>query len=403
MPQQNREVERRFLTLKTTASAMMKDANLTKEAKSKLWGKAAMMAIVMENITLNPKHEKTPFEIFTAKKSKLYSKLVEFGRVGYVKNLGIHKNWEPKAVKCVMVGYASNHMEDIYQFYKETRKVVLSRDVKWAEWEKLKPTHGISIFEKKPELLKEECCVKKVEEYEIFDLDEENYEKQLNPPVQNAVKAAPQQPVQNAVKAAPQQPVQNSVKAAPQQPVPTETRAMKQEKLKKEAEEKAEDKARKLARQMAALNTFNKRVTRSKSQVNAVEEGYNGEEEIQTVNFMDTTAAKPKSFKEAVNGPEKVEWMESMISEVINFLTRKSWKMVNKLVPPLRNEENDCKIKMGIQKENRARQFIDVQVKICFKGEHSKTWSGLSRIFFTSGNCIINKEGDRNCSVLSRR
>ncbi len=281
-----------------------------------------MMANVMENITLNPKQEKTPFEFFTGKKSKLYSKLVEFGRVGYVKNLGIHKNWEPKAVKCVMVGYASNHMEDTYQLYNmETRKVVLSRDVKWAEWEKLKPTHGISIFEKKPELLEEECCVKKVEEYEIIDLDEENYEKQGSPPVQNAVKAAPQQPVQNAVK------------AAPQQPVPTETRAMKQARLKKEAEEKAEDKARKLARQMAALNTFNKRVTRSKSQVNAVEEGYNGEEEIQTVNFMDTTAAKPKGFEEAVNGPEKVEWMESMISEVMNFLTRKLWKMVNKLVP----------------------------------------------------------------------
>jgi len=28
--------------------------------------------------------------------------------------------------------------------------------MKWAEWEKLKPTHGISIFEKKPELLEEE-------------------------------------------------------------------------------------------------------------------------------------------------------------------------------------------------------------------------------------------------------
>ncbi len=68
----------------------------------------------VENITLNPKQEKTPFKIFTGKKSKLYSKLVEFGRVGYVQNLGIHKNWEPKAVKCAMAGYASNHMEDTY-------------------------------------------------------------------------------------------------------------------------------------------------------------------------------------------------------------------------------------------------------------------------------------------------
>ena len=107
-------VKRRFPTLKTRASAVMKDANITQEAKNKLWGEAAMMANVMENITLNPKQEKTPFEIFTGKRSKLYGKLVEFGRVGYVKNLGIHKNWEPKAVKCAMVGYASDHTEDTY-------------------------------------------------------------------------------------------------------------------------------------------------------------------------------------------------------------------------------------------------------------------------------------------------
>jgi len=51
----------------------------------------------------------------------------------------------------------------------------LSRDVKWAEWVKLKPAHGMSIFEKQPELLEEECCVEKAEEYEIIDMDEEHY------------------------------------------------------------------------------------------------------------------------------------------------------------------------------------------------------------------------------------
>jgi len=28
------------------------------------------------------------------------------------------------------------------------KRVVLSRDVRWAEWNKLKPTDGVSIFEK---------------------------------------------------------------------------------------------------------------------------------------------------------------------------------------------------------------------------------------------------------------
>jgi len=46
---------------------MMKDAILTIEAKRKLWAKAAMMANILENITLNPKQTKTPFEIFTGR------------------------------------------------------------------------------------------------------------------------------------------------------------------------------------------------------------------------------------------------------------------------------------------------------------------------------------------------
>jgi len=147
-PQQNGVVERRFPTLKMRASAMMKDANLSMDAKRRLWGEAAMMANVMENITLNPNQSETPFEIFTGRKSKLYGRLIEFGRIGYVKSLGKPKNWEPKAMKCAMVGYALDHTEDTYRLYNlETKRVVLSRDVRWAEWNKLKPTDGVSIFE----------------------------------------------------------------------------------------------------------------------------------------------------------------------------------------------------------------------------------------------------------------
>jgi len=97
----------------------------------------------------------------------------------------------------------------------ETRKVVLSRDVKWVEWVKLKPTHRMSIFEKQPELLEDECCIEKAEEYEIVDMDEEHYEGQVVQPVQNPVLPVqnPVLPVQNPVQPV-QNPVQNAVKAA---------------------------------------------------------------------------------------------------------------------------------------------------------------------------------------------
>jgi len=50
---------------------------------------------------------------------------------------------------------------------------------------KLTPTHGMSIFETQPELLKDECCIDKAEEPEIVDMDEEHYEGQVVQPVQN--------------------------------------------------------------------------------------------------------------------------------------------------------------------------------------------------------------------------
>ena len=43
-------------------------------------------------------------------------------------------------MKCAMVRYALDHTEDTYRLYNlETKRVVLSRDARWAEWNKLSP------------------------------------------------------------------------------------------------------------------------------------------------------------------------------------------------------------------------------------------------------------------------
>jgi len=155
---------------------MMKDTNSTTEAKRKLCAESAMMANILENINLNPKQCKTPSEILTGRRSRLYGMMIEFGRIGYVKILEKQRNWEPKAIKCVMVGYASDHTEDTYRLYNmETGKIIQSRDVRWAKWVKMKPTDGVSIFEKQSELKEQESCIKKSEEYEVVDLEEENH------------------------------------------------------------------------------------------------------------------------------------------------------------------------------------------------------------------------------------
>jgi hypothetical protein len=62
----------------------------------------------------------SPLEIFTGKQSKLYNKLVEFGRIGQVPirakfNKG---QMEGKVTyRAILVGWAKNHSADTYRMY----------------------------------------------------------------------------------------------------------------------------------------------------------------------------------------------------------------------------------------------------------------------------------------------
>jgi len=95
-----------------------------------------------------------------------------------------------------MVSYAPDHAEDSYRLYNlETRKVIQSRDVKCAEWVKMKPQDVISIFEKQPELLEQERYIQKSEEYETVDLDEVDYkEDEFQSDIEEDAKKVVQQP-----------------------------------------------------------------------------------------------------------------------------------------------------------------------------------------------------------------
>jgi hypothetical protein len=83
-PQQNGVVERRIVILQQCANAMLIVANFTKEARSTLWAEAVNMANDLENITANTSKKISPYKLFSTKESKLYSKLIEFGHLGYV-------------------------------------------------------------------------------------------------------------------------------------------------------------------------------------------------------------------------------------------------------------------------------------------------------------------------------
>ena len=83
---------------------------------------------------------------------------------------------------------------------------------------------------------------------------------------------------------------------------------------------------------MAAEETFKKRITRSSSQAHITIENEIGEENYR-VYLTETEASEPKTFQQAITGKESIQWKDSMKSEIINFISRGSWKMVNKSKP----------------------------------------------------------------------
>jgi hypothetical protein len=82
--QQNGVVEQCIAILQHQANAMLIMANFTSKVRGTLWAEAVNTANDLENITANTSNNKSPCEMFTKMKSKLYPKLIEFERLGFV-------------------------------------------------------------------------------------------------------------------------------------------------------------------------------------------------------------------------------------------------------------------------------------------------------------------------------
>jgi transposase InsO family protein len=139
-PQMNGVVERGFVTVRDSALAMMLDAGLTDEQQGKLWAEAIYTATRLSNIVVSERMEKCPDEVFYNHTPTLYPHLVEWGRVAFVTKPGQVAKLQPKADKGMVLGFADNHSGDTYRILKEsTQHVVQSRNVKWMDWAGLTP------------------------------------------------------------------------------------------------------------------------------------------------------------------------------------------------------------------------------------------------------------------------
>ena len=145
-PQQNGIVERKFVTIRDRSCASMYTAKFGDEAQGLLWAESANTHTRLTNVVANSRNVKCPDWLWYGKQPTIYKHLVHFGRIGYVTIRTKQPKLEPKAMKCVMIGYSNDHSGDTYRMYNpETKKVLQSRDIKWADWHGVsKPTDGIS-------------------------------------------------------------------------------------------------------------------------------------------------------------------------------------------------------------------------------------------------------------------
>ena len=64
--------------------------------------------------------------------------------------------------KAIMVGYLENHIIDKYKLYNpDTKRVIMIRFIKWAEWKIIDPEETMKMFRD----LKEDYLVPGIEEY----------------------------------------------------------------------------------------------------------------------------------------------------------------------------------------------------------------------------------------------
>ena len=151
-PQHNGVVERRFVTDRNRAMAMMIGANFSQETQDLLRCEAINTASVLGDILVRQGLSKSAYELFYGKPSPLLPYLVEFGRIGYVTDrTPIKKKWRENSYKCIMVGYGEDHNPDTYRMFNpETREVILSRDVRWAAWSRRTPSADMAEFADPP-------------------------------------------------------------------------------------------------------------------------------------------------------------------------------------------------------------------------------------------------------------
>jgi hypothetical protein len=134
-PQTNGVVERKFVTLRDRAQAMMLGARLDDEHQGRLWAEAVYTATRLHNAVPNSINKISPDQMWYGESQRILDHLVTWGRIGFVKDRGSVKKLDAKSTKMVCMGYSADHAGDVYRMYNpETKRIIDTRDVTWGDW-----------------------------------------------------------------------------------------------------------------------------------------------------------------------------------------------------------------------------------------------------------------------------
>ena len=135
-PQQNGRVERKFATIYGRVRSMLTGAGIEGALRKSLWAEAGNTAINLMNIQVPHKTEKTPYEKFSGQQElpRYIKNLHSFGEVGIILKGGkIKSKIMNRGQRAIMVGYGVQNGNEVYRMYKmDTRKITLTRDVRWT-------------------------------------------------------------------------------------------------------------------------------------------------------------------------------------------------------------------------------------------------------------------------------
>ena len=332
-PQMNGVCERRIAVNLNGARAFLYASNFNESMRKLLWAEAVYYTEQVRNAMSTSTSKVSADVKFWGKHPNFLKKMVEFGRIAYVtKRDKMIGKLDQRGVKMIMVGYAEGHSSDVYRMYNPgTKRVILTRDVTWAEWQRRDPTADENLFSKYP------ITTPGMDEVHVTtykgDENGASVQELLDEGENSSVpKTSSRIPVQDS-------PIPSSVeryrKGRERTKVRNELRKLRTSYNPTVSPLPIKSTGHEDVRESVRDGQYIVTGTVEPLKIDMTSVGTDGEEETANAvleaaynTAVTSDEGDPRTFKEAMASKNSVLWTLSAIAEVNNFLYRKAWTPV---------------------------------------------------------------------------